>query len=244
MTYLKKITGLMVIIMTLSANLNAQKVYFWIEAGLKAQAGIGQFYNANLFNDRDLNSTIGNTYGIGAKAAFNFGQFHGLIVEGVYQTSGQKHELSKIEAIKFNRDLSMTAIDIYGMYRYNRRRNYVEFGAKYSMIQDVQISINNSDLPPAKDAFQDHNISPAFGFGYYVFNSGGNTANIGFRLHYGLNDILTDKSATNHYFTLPNIPDTYKTTNPAFIEFLFEFNFGLGQYAKSMCSKRASFMSM
>lgn len=224
---------------------NTQKIYFWLDAGLKVSAGSGMLYNNNLINDRNIDPSFGSTYGIGGKLGFNFGQYHAFTIDGMYSRIGQKNDI-RLESggDVTTRQIGWNSADIFLMYRYNRNLNYVEIGAKYSLYQQRLESINQGTSKPVNDTYVDNMISPVLGFGYYMFNADAFTANLGFRLSYGIYDLLTVSGIETQAFTTPRVYENYASTNPAFIELVLELNFGLGQYAKSVCGKRASFMGM
>ncbi len=239
--------SLLLAICLLSASftgLKAQKIYFWLDAGAKVSAGSGMLYNNNLINDRSIDPAFASVYGFGGKFGFNFGQFHAITVDALYSSVSQTNGLVDDGIPLTERKVSFNAVDFYGMYRYNRNLNYVELGVKYSLYQRFLQTIDGGTANLADDLYVDNMLSPVLGFGYYMFNADSFTANLGFRLSYGINDILSEQGAQTAAFTSPIEYDTYATTNPAFFEVVLELNFGLGQYAKSVCGKRASFMSL
>lgn len=224
---------------------NSQKVYFWLDAGLKVSAGSGMLYNNNLINDRNIDPSFGSTYGIGGKFGFNFGSYHAFTIDGMYSRIGQTNDIKPEGSdIITTKQLGWNSADIFFMYRYNRNLNYIELGAKYSLYQQRLESINQGTFVDVNDTYVDNMISPVLGFGYYMFNADAFTANLGFRLSYGIYDLLTASGIETQAFTAPRVYENYASTNPAFIELVLELNFGLGQYAKSVCGKRASFLGM
>ena len=225
------------------SGLKAQKIYFWLDAGVKLSGGTGMFYNNNLINDRSIDPAFASIFGVGGKFGFNFGQYHAITVDGMYSTASQTNGLIDDGIPLTLRKINYNAVDLFGMYRYNRNLNYVELGVKYSIYQRILETRNGATID-ADELYVDNMLSPVLGFGYYVLNAEAFTANLGFRLSYGINDILSEQGVQTAAFTSPIEYDNYSTTNPAFIELVLELNFGLGQYAKSVCGKRASFMSL
>ena len=221
---------------------SSQKIYFWLDAGLKVTGGAGLLYNSNLLNDREISPIFASTYGIGGKFGFNFGEYHAITIDALYSLSGQRNELQSDAVQLVNKKISYNSADFFLMYRYNRNLNYIELGAKYSLYQRFTQTLDGGNTEIVSDQFVDNMISPVLGFGYYMFNADAFTANLGFRLSYGAFDILNAVGVENDFYVAPLTYDNYVSTNPAFMELVLELNFGLGQYAKSVCGKRASFM--
>ncbi len=244
MNKFKNFLILFVLITASTSQLSSQKIYFWLDAGLKVSAGAGLLYNNNLINDRNITPIFASTYGIGGKFGFNFGEFHAITIDAMYSLSAQRNELKSDNIDLVNKRIAYNSADFYFMYRYNRNLNYVELGAKYGLYQRFTQTLNGANTEIVDDQFVDNMISPVLGFGYYMFNADAFTANLGFRLSYGLYDILNATGVENDFYIAPLTYDDYAPTNPAFIEVVLELNFGLGQYAKSVCGKRASFMSI
>jgi hypothetical protein len=240
---IKTLTVLTLTLFLSFSGLKAQKIYFWLDAGVKLTGGTGMLYNNNLINDRTIDPAFASTYGFGGKFGFNFGQYHAITIDGIYSLASQTNNLIDDGIPLIQRQVSINSVDLFGMYRYNRNLNYLELGVKYSIYQRI-IETRDGNSMDADELFVDNMISPVLGFGYYVLNSDAFTANLGFRLSYGINDILSSQGAQTAAFTTPLEYDNYATTHPAFLEVVLELNFGLGQYAKSVCGKRASFMSL
>lgn len=223
-------------------GIQAQKVYFWIDAGLKLDGGTGMFLNKAILDSYESEPKFGSLYGAGAKLGFNFGDYHAITVDGMYHWLSQKNSIGLADdKTRFVKHTSMNAIDIYGMYRYTRRLSYIELGVKYSMYSNILQSLEDVNVSKASTFFNTTNLSPVLGLGVNVAGSGAFTTIVGFRVGYGLHDMINEKGAEVHYFSLPLIPKDYTGTHPIFAEFVIEFNFGIGYYAKAACSKRPKF---
>lgn len=226
------------------SGLKAQKIYFWLDAGVKMSGGSGMLYNNNLINDRSIDPGFASVYGFGGKFGFNFGQYHAITLDAMYSLVSQSNGLVDDGIPLTTKKVSFNSVDLYGLYRYNRNLNYVELGVKYSIYQRFLTSVNGGVSTPSDELFVDNMLSPVLGFGYYMFNQDAFTANLGIRLSYGINDMLSDQGIQTSSFTSPIEYPNYAATHPAFLELVLELNFGLGQYAKSVCGKRASFMGL
>ena len=98
------------------------------------------------------------------------------------------------------------------------------------------------------DFYEDKYYSAVFGFGGYLVGNESVSLNFGLRIHYALQDFITEEgqsliiSGTSNNFPTPFrdvVPDEeYKATKPLFIEVGLELAFGLGSFAKTSCSNR------
>lgn len=242
LTNLKSLLFILIIGTSLSSSLSAQKIYFWLDAGLKISGGTGLLMNTQVLEDRGITTEFGSTYGVGGKFGFNFGEFHAITIDAMYSSAAQTNRF-RDESID-SKKISFNAIDLYGLYRYNRNLNYVELGVKYSLYQRFFQTVDGSSSMLVDELYSPNMLSPVLGFGYYMFNADAFTANLGFRISYGINDLLSDQGQATAAYYSPVEYTAYSSTHPAFVELVLELNFGLGQYAKSVCGKRASFMGM
>jgi len=153
MNIIKNLLLLCVISVSLSSAVQAQKIYFWLDAGVKVSGGSGLLYNNNLINDRNINPVFASTYGIGGKFGFNFGEFHAITLDGMYSLSAQRNELSSDNIDLTNKRISYNSVDFFTMYRYNRNLNYVELGAKFSLYQRFTQSLNGGNTDIVDDSY-------------------------------------------------------------------------------------------
>lgn len=215
----------------------------WIESAIKGGYGISFLHNSNIVDDDSYSYNITPTYGFGAKLAVNFGPFHGLSVEGMYNTLGQDFEYNTLAANNLKNEISWKSIDAYLLYRYTRNRVFVELGPMYSLVQEVKQTEGLFEHENAMDNYEKNYISGVFGWGGYLTSAETFSLGIGMRLHYGLTDFINSDGQKNGFpnsLKLNNYPE-YKKTHPAFVQVLIEFNFGIGQFAKAQCSKRMQF---
>jgi hypothetical protein len=219
---------------------NAQEI--WLETGLKGGYGLSFLYNKNIADDENFTYKLTSMYGFGGKFAVNFGPFHGIALEGFYNKLGQDYEYSAtgddvLQPVNWNN------IDAALLYRYIRNRIYLELGPMYSFVRSVEQEGNLLESQGWETYYEKNYLSGVFGFGGYVGGAETFSVGLGIRLHYGLTDFITPEGQAEG-FPVPVNAAPYpavETTHPAFAEFLVEFNFGIGYFAKTSCSKRMQF---
>ena len=221
-------------------NLNAQE--FWFEAGLKGGGGLSFLYNKNIVDDSNWDYALTPMYGVGAKFSCNFGPYHGVFFEGLYNKSGQDWTYNIATSTNdFDYSVEWQSIDLYVLYRGIRNRAYFEIGPRYSLIQKFEQTALMGTTETT-DFYESSYFGAALGFGGYIAGSETFSVGIGMRLNYGFGDIVNDKGlAEGNGFPNPVKDIAYETeekTNIMFAQFLVEFNFGVGRFAKTACSER------
>ena len=221
-------------------HLNAQE--FWFEAGLKGGAGMSFLYNKNIADDSDWNYKLTPMFGAGAKFSVNFGPYHGVFLEGLFNKSKQDWTFNTSASTEdFDYSVEWQSIDLYILYRGIKNRTYFEIGPMYSLIQKFEQPAL-SGTTETTDFYESSNIGAAFGFGGYVAGTETFSVGIGIRLNYGFIDMVNDKGLSEGTgFPNPVKDAAYETaekTNIMFAQFLVEFNFGVGRFAKTACSER------
>lgn len=223
-------------------NLSAQE--FWFEAGLKGGAGMSFLYNKNILDDSDWDYALTPMFGAGAKFSCNFGPYHGVFLEALYNKSGQDWKYNIASSTQdFDYSVEWQSIDLYILYRGIRNRTYFEIGPMYSLLQKFeQPALGVGGTAETTDFYESSYFGGAFGFGGYVVGSETFSMGIGIRLNYGFGDVVNDKGfAEGNGFPNPVKDAAYETvekTNIMSAQFLVEFNFGVGRFAKTACSER------
>ncbi len=232
--------SLILLVLLFSTVLGAQEI--WLEMGLKGGGGTSFLLNKNIFDDDSYRYLVTPMYGGGARVALNFGPYHGLSLEGLYNQSGQNFEFDLLQKGLRN-DISWKSIDAFLMYRYIRNKAYVEAGPMYSLVQSVEQVISDVEISTASRYYEKSYLAGVFGFGGYLAGSNTFSIGLGFRLHYGLTNFVSSEG-TKLGYPNPISSLAYKRiepTHPAFAQVLLEFNFGVGKWAKVSCSKRMKF---
>lgn len=233
-----KKTALFTLFTLIVFNTSAQEI--WIEAAAKGGYGVSFLYNSNIIDDDSYNYKITRTYGFGAKLAVNFGPYHGISIDGMYNTLGQNFEYDLATVRDLKNEISWKSIDAYLLYRYTRNRVFLELGPMYSTVQEVNQTNAGFDLENAENFYEKNYLSGVFGWGGYLAGSETFSLVLGMRLHYGLTDFVNNEGQQLNLPTGISYPERNKT-RPAFVQLMMEFNFGIGRFAKAQCSKRMQF---
>jgi hypothetical protein len=216
-----------------------------MDAGLKVGYGLTGMLNGNLFDDKNYEHhlTTGTTFG--AKIGLYIGLYDGVTVDFMISDNNQKFDFNR-DGKNFNHEINWKNYDLAVLYRMQKDGLYIELGPQFSFVNKVN-EVNDFNTPPDKDIKQFYSknyISGVFGIGGYVFNYETFTTMLGIRLGYGFTDMINDEGKAANY---PNPAaaaqpySSYKKTNAAFVQLNMEFNFALGYYGRSSCSKRATF---
>lgn len=222
--------------------LNAQKVYLWLDAGVKGGYGPTMMVNADILNDGfNYTPKINGSYSVGGKFGLNFGEYYAITIDGMYSQFKQQFVYTPENSTKptFN-EYRWSNWDLYPLFRYNRTINYVEMGPRISFLRDMRQSNAGESYVDVKQDFNDLNIAGILGFGWYAGGDDAFTAIMGVRLGYQFQNFVSETGIANNQIDL-GLFEGEATTNPAFIQFVVELNWGLGYYAKTVCGKRARF---
>lgn len=244
---MKNIFLIFIFLWTISAT-NAQKVYAWMDAGVKVGYGLTGMINSNLFDDKLYEHHLSTGAGIGAKLGLYIGLYNGITVDFMLSNSKQKFDFLR-DAKTYYHTIKWKTYDLALLYRNQKNGVYVELGPQFSFVNKVtQQDDYNPQLTDVKKYYAKNYISGIFGVGGYLLNYENFTTMLGIRLGYGFTDMISDegKNFTPNAFPNPSASehyDSYKKTNPAFVQLNMEFNFALGYYGRSSCSKRATLFS-
>jgi len=243
MISMKKIVFLFFLALLVNQTSQAQKVYAWMDAGLKGGYGLTGLLNSNLFDDKDYEHHLNGGYSIGGKVGLFFGLYNGITIDALYSGFNQKFDYLKSNT-RYDHKISWNNIDLALLYRMQKDGVYVELGPQYSLVQKVKNNDPNDPNTDVTDYYNKNYLSGVFGIGGYLFNYETFTTMIGLRMGYGFGDMINADGKAAKYPT-PNQVAQYssKSTNAAFVQIMMEANFALGFYGKSSCSKRATIFS-
>lgn len=222
--------------------LNAQEI--WLETALKGGAGMSFLMNKNILDDNSYRNALTPMYGFGAKVAVNFGAWHGIALEVLFNSSSQKwdYTLTNVSGDLRN-EVKWKSLEAYLLYRYIRNRTYLEVGPMYSIIRSVEQTDNEVQVNDPDPFYEDNYLAGVFGFGGYLGGSETFSVGLGLRVHYGITDFVSDAGRAAGYPNpvRTNIYDSEAKTHPLVAQLLLEFNFGIGYWAKTSCSERMRF---
>ncbi len=220
-------------------SLSAQE--FWFEAGLKGGIGTSFLYNKNIADDKNWEYNFTPMFGVGAKFSVNFGPYNGVVIEGVYNQSQQDFNYKTATSMQdLDYSVKWKSIDSYLLYRGIRNRAYFEVGPMLSLVQEVEQGNDGETFTTTTDFYNSTYIAGVFGVGGYIYGTETFSIGMGMRFHYGFGDLVNDNGQQNNYPNPVNdMPyQTGENTNPIFAQFMVEFNFGVGHFAKSACGQR------
>jgi hypothetical protein len=222
-------------------TMNAQKVYAWMDAGVKFGYGLTGMLNSNLFDDKAYEHHLTTGYSFGGKLGLFFGLYDGITFDFLLSTNNQDFDYLR-GGKEYLHDITWKNLDLAVLYRMQKDGLYLEIGPMISFVNKVE---QNDQFAPqitdVKEFYSKNYISGIFGIGGYIFNYEQFTTMLGLRLGYGFTDMINDEGKKLLYPTpSQEKPYSSKSTNAAFVQLSLEFNFALGYYGRSACSKRAS----
>ena len=233
----KILTSLIAIFFCL--QLTAQE--FWFEAGLKGGIGLSFLYNKNIVDDDNWQYKFTPMSALGAKFSVNFGPYHGVFMEALFNQSKQDFNYNTANSTEdFAYSVKWKSIDTYLLYRGIRNRTYFEIGPMYSLIQKVEQGNGGETFAETTSFYKNGLPGGVFGFGGYVAGAETFSVGMGVRLHYVFGDMVTEAGQNKGYPTPVADPpySVMEKTSPLFALFLIELNFGVGRFAKTACSER------
>ncbi len=224
-----------------SLGMTAQGV--WFDTGLKVQYGAAGLINSAVSDSPDWNYDVGSALSFGGKLGINI-ESNGFTIDVMRMSTTSKFERSGDAS---NVETTISALDLYLLYRSSRYRGYIEIGPKLSFVN----SATNNDFTTgaeidATESFQ-NGYSAVLGFGTYVIGNDGRFSGIfGLRIEYGFSDFQNETNATASnapVFSGSNVyGDGYQKGAPVFAGLVFELNWGIGYYGKASCGQRGKFI--
>ena len=208
----------------------------WFDAGIRGAYGPTLMLDKNIFDSGNYKHRITTGHAIGGRLGVNFGYHAGVSLEYAGANSKQDFDLINDRHSRYiwkHKDFML-------LFRYSGTGAYIEFGGKYSNMGDVTVTRYNPDVTTdVSGDFEKSYMSGVLGFGTYLLGSELFTLNIGIRMHYGLNDMVTAAGKENFYpAVMDNTPDLTKKTIATAAQFQAEFNYAWGRFAKAACQDR------
>jgi hypothetical protein len=224
---------LFTLILIATATTTFSQTFF--DAGIKGAYGPTLMYNKNIFDDGDYDHVLASGYGFGGKLGVHFAEHHGFTVDYLGATSKQDFDLrgGGTHNYKWKHN------DVLLMYRYSGNGAYVEIGPKISFMNEVTQEVNGGTELDVTSKFVDNYKSIVFGFGSYLAGSDVLTLQAGVRLHWSLDDMVSEEGINDGYPAPGAIfENDYTKTYPAAAQFMLEVNYAFGRFAKASCSSR------
>jgi hypothetical protein len=227
---------------------NAQKVYAWMDAGVKLGWGLTGMLNSNLFDDKNYEHHLTTGTSVGGKIGLFIGLYNGVTFDLMLSDNNQKFDFNDAQGVNRIHTIEWKNLDLAVLYRMQKDGVYLEIGPQFSFVNKVNQTNPLDPLDDVTKFYSKHYISGVFGIGGYLFNYENFTTMLGLRMGYGLTDMINDegKKITPPYLNAYPTPTEVKPYSPAktsaaWVQLNLEFNFALGFYGKSSCSKRATF---
>lgn len=227
---------------------NAQKLDFWLDAGIKVQYGFTALFNANATtanaNGERWDNTLASGTKFGGKIGINF-NYTGITLDVLSgRHSARFQSLGSNGATERTDQIDINVTDIYLLLRNAKYKGYFEIGPKISLVGDVRDNLNTRDL---NDLYETNNLGAVLGFGTYILGpeDGRFSGILGFRFEYGFQDIVNETGRIEGGERL-RVPVNYggeaASTNPIFVGLVFEANWGIGGVGQARCGERSKFI--
>ncbi|MEO6131172.1 MAG: hypothetical protein ABIQ02_04950 [Saprospiraceae bacterium] len=208
----------------------------WFDAGIKADYGPTFMYDHNVFDHGSYKHKITTGTAIGGRLGVNYGYHTGLTFEYASAVSRQDFNFNSRVYNKFKWKHN----DWTALFRYSGNGAYVEIGGEYSKIKSVELK--NVDAPAAIDVtdnFSKNYTSGVLGFGSYLLGGGLFTVNLGIRLHFAIDDMVSAQGKANGYpIVYEALKNPEKKTLATAAQLHLEGNYAFGRFAKSACHDR------
>jgi len=235
---------LFITLASLATTLSAQKMDFWLDAGLKVQYGFTSLYNANATTGDRWDNTLatGTKYGIKLGMNWNYTGVSLDILSG--KSRGQFQDL--ITPANGDREITVQSTDLYLLFRNAKHKGYIELGPKMSLINDVKArSLTEDRSDNVTDLYETRNLGAVLGFGTYILGpeDGRFSGIFGLRFEYGFQDIVNADGQAEGITRQPvNYTEGSASTNPIFVGIVFELNWGIGGVGQARCGERSKFI--
>jgi len=220
------------ILMVLAGSAQGQ---WWFDAGIKGAWGPTGMSDQNVYDDANYKHKISTGNAFGARLGINTGYHVGLSLEYAGATSNQDFELDGDVYNSFKWKHS----DISTLFRYSGNGAYIELGAKFSNINEVELETVGSDISDVSENFVDSYTSGVFGFGSYLLGTELLTLNMGVRVNWAFDDMVSELGKDNNYpIVVEPLKDPSVKTHAASVQLQLELNYAFGRFSKEACHDR------
>ena len=208
---------------------------WWFDAGIKGAWGPTGMSDQNVYDDADYKHKISTGSAFGARLGINTGYHVGLSLEYAGATSNQDFEYhgDLYNSYKWKHS------DISTLFRYSGNGAYIELGAKFSSINEVELETVGSNISDVTDNFVDSYTSGVFGFGSYLLGTELLTLNMGVRVNWAFDDMVNELGKeNNHPIVVEDLKDPSVKTHPGSVQLQMELNYAFGRFSKEACHDR------
>jgi hypothetical protein len=208
---------------------------WWFDAGVKGAFGPTLMYDQNVFDHGSYKHKLTPGTSVGGRLGFNYGYHAGLSLE--YNAATSKQDFNYQNEV-FN-SFKVKHTDYVAVFRYSGNGAYVEIGGKLSNVKDAELTNLNSAPQDVTPNFSDNYKSGILGFGSYLAGGDLLSINLGIRLHWALDDLITESGKENRYpIIIDPLDDPTRKTLATAAQLQLEINYAFGRFSKTACSDR------
>jgi hypothetical protein len=235
----------------------------WLDCGVKGGFGGAALVNSNVWKSSTVEHLLSPAYTFGGKVGVNFNMNFQITFDIMHKKSSQRYLFQpELESAvngalrtKWNKTVTLNSFDLPLLFRHNGDNgSFFEIGPQFSIIGKIK---ETTDQPSAsqtrdiKDNFTKTNLGAIVGFGSFMLGTQNTYLVLGFRVHYGLQDLISKKGGKdlNSYYPINNGElesfepgfqfDEYKVTNPLSAVVYLEVNYDLAYLTRSNCKRTA-----
>jgi hypothetical protein len=208
---------------------------WWFDAGIKGAWGPTGMSDQNVYDDANYKHKITTGNAFGARLGINTGYHVGLSLEYAGATSNQDFEYNGdvYNSFKWKHN------DISTLFRYSGNGAYIELGAKFSNISEVELETAGVGVSDVTENFVDSYTSGVFGFGSYLLGTELLTLNMGIRVNWAFDDMVSETGKENNYpIVVEPLKDPSIKTHAASVQLQLELNYAFGRFSKEACHDR------
>lgn len=234
----------------------------WTDVGLKLGGGTSWLVDQNIFDDNTYVHDFSGAFNFGAKASLNLGERHSISFEALLSNHKQNFDYGWTDdagmRIEGRNEVQWSNVDLYFLYRYYSQGAFSEFGIMRGQVRSVEHLDEMAGFTTLTDVtsnYQDY-WSAVFGGGAFVAGTERSTLMLGVRIHFALTDFISDAGNDAEALEASGqfpFPTTFRNdftgsennpyadariTRPILIELIAEYNFGIGYFARTICSGR------
>ena len=235
----------------------------WVDTGIKGGYGSSALVNPNVWNNTTVEHLLSPAYTFGGKVGLNFNMNYQITLDFLHKGSSQRYlfqpELNTVTngdvRTKWNKTVRYSSFDLPLLFRHNSDNgSFFEIGPQFSFmgkINETTDASGSSVESDVKDNFNSTNFGAVVGFGSFLLGSQNTYLVLGFRVHYGLQDLISDKGGKDQtvYYPINNQEldsyepgfqfEDYKATNPLSAVVYLEINYDLAYLTRSECKRTA-----
>jgi hypothetical protein len=233
---------LLVVLFLAYNSINAQKMDFWLDTGIKVQYGGSMLFNSAVGDDDNWDYTITTSSKLGGKFGINW-NYTGISLDVMFGTLKGKFQNTSPTGGP-DHITKVGAVDAYLLFRDARQKGYFEIGPKMSFIGEVKSEDGPGTAQDVTELYNSKAFAGVVGFGTYILGNDGRFSGIlGLRFEYGFQDLVNDSGRAAGETRQPvNYVGDASSTVPIFAGLVFELNWGIGGVGQARCGEKSKFI--